>query len=374
MSDDFSHDHDSDDQFEVVSTVIRRAPRRLGRRQTDPPANPAPALNSVPAPLPQPATPHLDPIPHILPHGSIATLSGASGVGKTAFLAGFIRNLQLGTDFFGHAVNTPPAIGYIGADRPWRDAEQWFGRANCKPFPNYSLPDDPTFNWNRFRDWKQAPAILNECLDKLQLPPGSVVVIDPMPLFIPGRLIDYKDTAVGVRILDAECLRPRQLTMIGIFHVAKQKANKNDRYLRPQDRILGSGGQVGYSETAMYLMSPDEGDVPYYEIGWVPHQIPAASFKLKRDERGLFAPYDELFDDVALLNGALEVFKDGLPHASSIVYAQVAKACGVAVSTARRYVQRLLFEQRITRVGRGMYQLTEAVPPKAAGQGGDHGD
>lgn len=344
-----------DEQFEIVSTIVRRPP---GRRISDAVLTPLPAARPVLAP---PLVPHKDPIPHILPHGSIATLSGASGVGKTAWTAGLIRDLQNGAPFYGHATNIPPAIGYIAADRPWRDHQQWFERAGCAPFPSYSLPDDQAFNWNRFRDWKQASAIFAECLDRLALPPGSLVIVDPLPLFIPGRLIDYKDTAIGVRVLDAEGLRPRQLSMLGIFHVAKQKANKNDRYLRPQDRILGSGGQVGYSETAIYLMSPDEADKPHYEIGWVPHQIPAESAKLKRDERGLFIPYDEIYDDLSLLAAALTVFEDRLPHASSIANTQVAKACNCAVGTARRYVQRLMFEGKIARVGRGQYQLADAA-------------
>jgi hypothetical protein len=343
---------DDTDDIQVVTT-IRRAPRRM-----------APVVHAAPPPaLPAPATPHRDPIEHILPHGSIATLSGASGVGKTALTAGIIRDLQQGKDFYGHKVNVPPSIGYVAADRPWRDHQQWFTRAGCQPFPHYSLPDDKTFDWNRFRKWEQCAAIFCEALDKLALPPGSVVIVDPLPLFIPGRLIDYKDAAIGVRVLDAVGLQPRQLTMIGIFHVAKQKANKNDRYLRPQDRILGSGGQVGYSETAMYLMGPEDIGQPYSEFGWVPHQIKAEKVNLKRDALGLFVPYDEYDQAIELATAAraLQYFQDGQVHAASIAYAGIAKALGVSTDTARGYVQDLTSSNALTRVSRGHYQLTSAV-------------
>lgn len=367
MSDFDPHDDDRSEQFEVVSTVIRRAPRANRRtRATDHQAQSRPPVPATHAPgtapaAPPPIEPHRDPIPHLLPHGSIGTFSGASGVGKTTFLAGMVRDLMAGLPFFGHATNAPPMIGYIAADRPWRDSEQWFRRAGVdtedrESFRYYSLPDDPAFDWDRLRDWKQATAIFNECLDKLSLPPGSLVIADPMPLFIPGRVIDYKDAAIGVRALDSKCIRPRQLTLFGVFHTSKQKTDKNARYLRPQDRILGSGGQVGYSETAFYIMGPDEAGGECTIVGWVPHQLRPESHKLKRTEEGLFRPVDDVelvFDELA---AASAIPQDDQTRTTAMLIAILTKACACSQSTAARYLARAAELGHLVKVGRGKWK------------------
>ena len=84
------------EEYEIITTI---RPRGAGAGSL--PAAPV-ASRELPAILPQailpppppprvlapPAVPHPDPIPGIIPAGSICTLSGASGVGKTALIAG----------------------------------------------------------------------------------------------------------------------------------------------------------------------------------------------------------------------------------------------------------------------------------------------
>ncbi len=78
--------------------------------------------------------------------------------------------------------------------------------------------------------------------------------------------------------------------MIGTAHAAKQKADKNERYLRPQDRILGSTALFGYTDTQMYLAAPDETGSKdgVYTFFWNPHHAPPAAFPLTRDSEGRF--------------------------------------------------------------------------------------
>lgn len=356
------------DAYEVVktTTTIRRGPRRAGRRRVDDApsdstlagAATAPSLPSLRPALPAPATPHPDPIPHVMPHGSISTLSGASGVGKTALLAGWIRAWQSGGAINTHQVNQPVAIGMLAVDRPWRDHRQWFAKAGCAPFPYYALRDDDTVDWNAFRDWKRVAVLFAQHVDRVNLPPGALLIVDPLPLYIPGDLNKYKDVAIGLAQLD-KVLQARQLTMLGVFHVSKQKGNPKDNYLRPQDRILGSGGQIGYSETAMYLLSPEEGNKPYYEVGWIPHQIKAETFALQRDDRGLFVPVDPIDSLIVQARNedkALDCFPFDEEVTLAVVLPLICTACGVKERQARALVTELVAHFRLTRITPGRYK------------------
>jgi hypothetical protein len=53
-----------------------------------------------------------DPLPHFFTAGSLSLLSGASGVGKTAFIAMLARTFHEGGQIGGH-VATRSLVGYI---------------------------------------------------------------------------------------------------------------------------------------------------------------------------------------------------------------------------------------------------------------------
>lgn len=289
-----------------------------------------------------------------MPFGSISTLSGASGVGKTAFLAGMVRAWQLNRELFGLKTGRLPAIGMLACDRPWRDHQAWFDRAGCEPFAHYSLRDE-AYAWDLLRDHKGVPKVFGGLVDSLKLPPGSLLIVDPISLFIPGRLFDYKDVAIGLGLLDAE-LKARQVTTLGVFHVAKQKGDKNSRYMRPQDRILGSSALIGYSETAFYLISPDEAERRTYEFGIISHQLKGTAYQYTRAENGLFVPA-EVFDDIQEEETALNM----LPADGGVLTAgqwalEIQRSLRVSLTTAERLIRKLKRADRVQRVGKGKYR------------------
>lgn len=295
-----------------------------------------------------------DPIPQLLPFGSICTFSGASGVGKTAFLATLVAQLQRGEEIFGHKTNPPPAIGVLACDRPWRDHQAWFDKAGVVDLPHYCLRDHD-YAWEVLRDWKKIPTVFRSLVEAIQLPPGSLLIVDPLPLFIPGRLIDYKDMAIGIGMLDQQ-LKPLQLTMLGIFHVSKQKTGLQDRYLRPQDRILGSSALIGYSETTFYLLSPEEAGKPHYEFGYVSHQLPAATFAYKRNDQGIFVPADYL-DVVHNEETALSLLPVDTSHtmAANVWNERIQATVPCSERTARHLMGNLRRSGRVVKVGRTLY-------------------
>jgi hypothetical protein len=290
-----------------------------------------------------------------MPFGSISTLSGASGVGKTAFLATMIKAWQDRADLFGFKTNPPPAIGVLACDRPWRDHAKWFEKAGCAPFPHFSLRDEE-YNWEQLRDSKTVAATFGKLIDLLALPPTSLVIVDPISLFIPGRLFDYKDVAIGMGQIDGE-LKRRHLTALGIFHVGKQKANATDRYARPQDRILGSTALIGYSETAFYLLDPAECGRRNYEFGIVSHQAKPISLYYDRDPAtGLFVPANFL-DDVQELETALSVVPlDGAIITTSLWILEIQKVLRCSVRSSERLIRQLTRDDRVAKAGHGKFR------------------
>lgn len=263
-----------------------------------------------------------DPLPDILPRHSLNLLAAASGVGKTALLATIMRQLTRRAPVFGVTPGEITAVGYISTDRPWTtDSKLWFEAAGVPDMRHYSLVEDRSFQTSRLRNKLGRVLIFEECLGKLNLPPGGLVIVDPIALFLGGNLLDYDICAIAC--IDIQrILAQRDITAIATVHSAKQKADTKDRYLRPQDRILGSMALLGYSSTQMYLASPEEcgDDAGYYQFSWNPHHAPPAVFSLKRLANGLFehsSPYE--VTEVRVEAQPLEA----LPERARAVYGQL---------------------------------------------------
>jgi hypothetical protein len=228
-----------------------------------------------------------DPIPGIIRFGSVNLLAGASGVGKTCLITALLAQLRVGDTIFGHTTNPPVSIGYICADRGGETAQYWLDKAGSPQIEFYSLSDDPAFLPAKLRNKAQLVAILDSCLALLKLPPGSLVVIDPVALFMGGNLNDYQVCAIAMIEIRRLCTK-RGLTLIGLAHAGKQKNDRKDQYRRLQDRILGSSALLGYGDTQMYLASPEETGEKFYTFLWHPHSAPPEVFPLDRDEEGRF--------------------------------------------------------------------------------------
>jgi hypothetical protein len=295
-----------------------------------------------------------DPIPGIIPFGSICTLAGASGVGKTALYAGWIADWLDGRPICGHPTNRPVEIGIIVGDRRWQSHRQWLEVAGVAVrVKYYSLRDDDSFPWNELRLWPKVAELFTRALDKLNLAPGSLVIVDPLALWLAGRVNDYKDVAIGLGVLD-RCLKPRQLTMIGVFHQSKQIADKSQQYARPQDKILGSAATIGFSDTAMYLLGPEDLGEPWYGFGWVPHNAKAETFEFVRNAWGLFIPYAGAKEQAEREAILMHVPYESL--ATQAIIRRIQEA-GVQLSkaTIERRLKDLLQQGHIIKVAHGIY-------------------
>jgi hypothetical protein len=309
-----------------------------------------------PAPAADPPT---DLLPNIIPYGSVSLLSGAAGLGKTALLASIAKGFRDGTPVFGHQPNHVAEIGFINADRGWdRGARVWFERAGFPEIKCYSMADDPAFDPRVLRKKFERTARLGEFIDKLAMPPRSLLLVDPIGLFLGGNLLDYDGCAVACHEI-RKLLVSRGLTLIATAHAGKLKADKKDRYARLQDQILGSSALLGFSDTQMVLASPEETGSTYYTFLWVPHLSRPETFLLDRGEDGIFRLAEGT--DVGSTGRVLALLPlDGTETTAGDLIS-LAEAIPLTGKTVHRALAQLVAEGKVLKVRRGTYRRLQVA-------------
>jgi hypothetical protein len=300
----------------------------------------------------------LDPIPGIIPFGTLTVFAGAPGVGKTAMLADWIQRWRKGREIWGCKTNPPNQFAYIAGDRHWASHAEWFEAAGFPEIPHYSIVDDLSIDPAEYANAGGALELFDKCLnraaDGYPPVPGALVVVDPaIPLFIAGNQNSPRDVARSL-VTMARTARKRLYTLIVVGHFGKQKADAKDQYLRPQDRIAGSYAFSGFSDTQIYLIAPEE-QRPFYMLGWNPrHQAPQ-EFACARDTKtGLFIPYDVIAED-KVASEVWDCFEATGPTTRAVILDRVRERHGYSDATIKRALSRLLDEHRIAKLGRGRY-------------------
>src|SRR6266851_2490617 len=151
-----------------------------------------------------------DLIPKVIEPGTLNLFGGASGVGKTAMLAEWLVRFRDGRSICRYPTRVPPGIGIVTCDRGWRSHQDWFNRAGFPEIPHYSIADDLGFNLKSFGTTTLLPKLFESSILRLGLPPWSLVVVDPMALFVAGTLNEYKAAGPSLMDLGRIC---RQLEM-----------------------------------------------------------------------------------------------------------------------------------------------------------------
>lgn len=301
--------------------------------------------------------PFPDPIPGIMPFGTLTMLSGAPGAGKTAMVAEFYVRWRDGRPIWGQETTKPTGFAYIASDRQWASHQQWFNLVGMPDIPHYSLADDEHFD---IKDIEESKALamfhdaLKQCRDGEAPIPGSIVTVDPVtPLFIAGSPNSSRSVAKTLLTMSREA-RSFQVTLILIGHFGKQPADRNARYQRPQDRIAGSGAFSGFSDTQMYLCEPDLPDHPWHSFGWNPRHQPPQEFSCVRNDSGLFVPYDPMRDD-EVASQVCDCLEDRGETRIALIKDRAATRHQVSAATVKRALERLIKDGRIVRVKRGVY-------------------
>lgn len=234
--------------------------------------------------------PTADLVTHLLPRGGLCLLAGSPNLGKTALLASTLRQLRDGEPVFGRTVARVPPMGIISVDRRWTSgAGEWFKRVGYPDIPHYALADDRSLDTRTLRRRADRVSVLGEYIDRLRVPAGGLVCVDPLSLFLGGQLLDYDACTVACCEI-RQLLQRRDLTLLGTVHTVKLRGDVKQRYIRPQDAILGSTAIAGSADTLLCLQGPEETGELSYALTIVSHTAPVETIHLERNELGLFVP------------------------------------------------------------------------------------
>lgn len=300
-----------------------------------------------------------DPIPGIIPFGTLTVFAGAAGAGKTTMLVDWIARWQEGRTIWGHTTNKPTQFCYLAGDRHWASNQRWFDRIGHPTIPHYCLADDPHFDLTELMKPYNALDLFHRALDVVNdgRPPipGAHVFVDPVsPIFIAGNPNSSRDVARTLIGMAREA-EQRQINLTATAHFAKQTGDKTARYTRPQDRIAGSGAFAGFSDTQMYLVDPEPPEYPFSIFGWNPRHTPPEEFPCVRDPKtGFFVPYDLLKDDL-VAGQVLDCFELVGHTPVAVIRERAEKLHGHSPMTVKRALTRLLECGRAAKVKHGHY-------------------
>src|SRR5262245_2165747 len=85
---------------------------------------------------------HPDPIPGVIPFGSLCLFLGPPKRGKTALLADWFARFRDGRSICGLPTNKPAGLGIITTDHKWAlNQGPWFAGAGFPEVTHYSLRD-----------------------------------------------------------------------------------------------------------------------------------------------------------------------------------------------------------------------------------------
>lgn len=306
-----------------------------------------------------------DPIPGIIPFGTITLLAGPSQLGKTAMIASWCVRWRDGKTICGRPTTQPTSMGVIVADRKQASHKAWFEKAGWPDIPMYSFRDDPSTKWDDFLVRQRLRGLLIRGLDKLAaqgIGAGSLIIVDPLSPFIAGNLMDYKQSLVGVAQLDQICAE-RRITIMGIVHMSKQKGDTKDQYRRPQDRILGSAALGGFTDTQMYMIGPEDTDDDTYELGWIPHNAPQAAFRFVRDDAGLFIPAPPTMGHADLVDAITQTMEYTQEIRTQELVSHLMSTTGASKRAVERAITQCVNEGKIQRKSHGVFQRSSKPKP-----------
>lgn len=286
---------------------------------SDPTPGPSPVESDLPSPeeaagqeqtvLPRESAPApvvsgpLHPIPRILEARQTHLFNGSSGAGKTSFMGWFTAQLLTQSSILGHPCQRPPFIAYIGGDRIVEDALQKLSLAGWEAPAHFSIVDDDSSETeahiSQLGEKKEFLSYFQWILKKLatdrneeRIPIDSLIIVDSMSTIfgIEPAGSYLSKVAKPLLRLNRFC-RKFKITIILIHHATKTKAN--DRYIKAQDRALGSMALQGFTSTQMSLTEPELTESPdsgIYLFEWRSHSAPKEEFEFRRsdDEAGKF--------------------------------------------------------------------------------------
>ena len=297
-----------------------------------------------------------DPIPGIIPFGTVTLLGGAPGAGKTTMLLEWCARWLDGRSINGKPTNKPTALCYLTTDRRWEDYSRLLDLVGLpRNLPHFSLPEFFDDVKPLLEDPRYAHEAFLYCYKRIGVPPGAHLIVEPLaPLLIKGDQNKARDVAFALLQLTSICHKDR-INITSSMHFGKQLAEGT--YRRHQDKIAGSTAFAGFSHTQAYLLEPSGPKEPWYTLGWNPRHSKPEEFLYKRDdETGLFVPYiPPEMGETELRILALFPDVDNITRPEITARAE-AQGTPITSATLDRTLKNLVKLGRVYHVERGIYR------------------
>ena len=282
--------------------------------------------------------------------GDVHFIGGPSGSGKTTLMFQLITDWSEGKDVFGHKSNPQPYC-YIACDRSKKSIERTLKRLRLdeKIKPIISLIG-------------LGPGItLDELLDHEEAQDSKVFFIESFYHLLPsGKGNDYKSVSKFLVAAASEC-QSRGITIIGSLHATKTR--KDQQFIRPRERLLGSVAWAAFSETVI-LIEPSSADPTNNgrTILVLPRNGPAECFNYHFDPTGRLT---EKCDEIGKLTLDMELslleFGDYITKAT---INQWAVKANLQTRTVTRWVNAKIEQGSLERIQRGLYCKVEGAKPQ----------
>lgn len=299
----------------------------------------------------------------VLVPGGVNILSGPTHAGKSTFIAYMLRCIRRGEPLFGVKTRAPKAVGVIALDHRWLVYEHLYAKIGWPDVPHYALKDDeePKAVGRMMKVAQESPGLAFEwLLEKLwgaQVPEDSLVVVDPIHQLTGKDINDYAKVAAVMTELGYVCRR-KGVTLIGAAHAAKISGDPTKRYVRAIDKAAGSTALVGYSETLFNISVPEENGEGCYQFNCFPRLCAPFTFRLDRDENGMFRRVRRVDDGLLEMPcyGLVQLFEPGEQVGTAEAIGRATNLLGVSKRTAQRYLGELREKGLLVQVSYGVYQ------------------
>ena len=292
-------------------------------------------------------------IDDILPTNQLHMLAGAHHSGKTFLLLQMLDDFRQGKMIWERRSHPVPFV-YLTCDRNPEKFQERLNLMGIKDLPFVSAMDlkfKPS-GWK----WSQRLTALRQLINhgRQKVPNAELFIIDPLTLFVGGKSNDYSGLFGQLYEIN-QMAREEKITPLSSWHAGKLK--KLDQFVRPEDRILGSGGGIGGAiETLLFLTGAKETQDGLATLTIIPRDVPEWEYRLDRAKDGRFEVAPDV-EGVIAEHGLLRLIPKPPDWIDKATLAEKAKELlHISEATVKRKLNELIERGSVKRLEHGKYQ------------------
>lgn len=288
-------------------------------------------------------------IDELFPIHEIHLIAGASGSGKTTWLAQTIEKWQNGEPIFGFASYPKPFI-YLSLDRSVDGCERAFDRVGVDYGKWKVMVPEGAERKMRLID------VLRQLCDKH--PDTRVFFIEGFASQVrDGKVSDYKIVAEFLTELQEFCVT-KDITIIGVAHTAKTK--EGEGYTDLRQKVLGSVAWAGYSEGIVFIQQTKAKDPesPFRDITLLPRNAAPKVIQMQFQEGKLVETPESVADNNFT---KFAKFVDLYAPGEYFTLSQALASTGIPESSLHYELNKFIKTKKVVKMDKGTYAKVNDV-------------